>query len=456
MSSIMSNREIALEKAVEIPPTKERHAIWRVLRLRDFRLFWIGEAVSTLGDQFYLIALPWLVLQLTGKPIAVGAVLAVAGIPRALFMLLGGAITDRFYPRKVMLSANIARMLIVGGMAALVFTGSIKVWMLYLCALFFGLADAFYYPAQPTIVPLLVDAEDLPAGNAVIQGTTRLSVFAGPVMAGVLITLLNGGSINLLDTAGEPVPGLRGIGVALTVDAVTFLASVVSLGLMHTVKPHHSSAEKAGNSKRLLKAIGEILHHLWTDSKLRMMFLAALAINFLGFGPAIVGIPILADTRLAGSAAAYGIIISAYGGGNLGGIVLAGLLPKLRRGQFGAVLLGVITAFALGMASLAWLSSTWVIAAIIFVLGLGAGYIVIILLTWLQRKIPEEMMGRMMSLVMLSQVGLTPISQAVSGVVLEISLAALFVGTGVLLLGLVIWIAAQPEIWQMGLEESPN
>src|SRR5690349_6874969 len=65
-----------------------------VLKIRNFRLLWIGEGISLLGDQFYMIALPWLVLSLTGNALAVGAVMAIAGIPRALFMLIGGALTD--------------------------------------------------------------------------------------------------------------------------------------------------------------------------------------------------------------------------------------------------------------------------------------------------------------------------------------------------------------------------
>ena len=72
-----------------------------VLRIRNFRLLWIGEGISLLGDQFYLIALPWLVLSLTGNALTVGTVLATAGVPRALFMLLGGALTDRFAPSRI-------------------------------------------------------------------------------------------------------------------------------------------------------------------------------------------------------------------------------------------------------------------------------------------------------------------------------------------------------------------
>lgn len=136
-----------------------------VLRIRNFRLLWIGEGISLLGDQFCLIALPWLVLSLTGNALAVGTVLATAGIPRALFMLVGGALTDRFTPRKLMITSNLARLALTGLLAVLVLTNLIQLWMLYALALCFGLADAFFFPAQTSILPRLVDKDQLQAGN---------------------------------------------------------------------------------------------------------------------------------------------------------------------------------------------------------------------------------------------------------------------------------------------------
>lgn len=102
-----------------------------VLKIRNFRLLWIGEGISLLGDQFYMIALPWLVLSLTGNALAVGTVMAMAGISRALFLLVGGALTDRFTPRKLMINSNLARMVLTGLLAALVATNLIQLWMLF-------------------------------------------------------------------------------------------------------------------------------------------------------------------------------------------------------------------------------------------------------------------------------------------------------------------------------------
>lgn len=93
---------------------------WEQSCVRNFRLLWIGQGISVLGDQFYLIALPWLVLQLTGDALAVGTVLALVAFPRAVFMLVGGALIDRFSPPNVMLASDALRMVLVTGILAAV------------------------------------------------------------------------------------------------------------------------------------------------------------------------------------------------------------------------------------------------------------------------------------------------------------------------------------------------
>src|SRR6476659_2763507 len=94
------------------------------LSVRNFRLLWIGESISLLGDQFYMIALPWLVLQITGSALALGTVVALSGVPRALFMLIGGALVDRFSPRAVMIASNLSRFVLVALLSVLVLTNN--------------------------------------------------------------------------------------------------------------------------------------------------------------------------------------------------------------------------------------------------------------------------------------------------------------------------------------------
>ena len=115
-------------------------------------------------------------------------------------------------------------------------------WMVYIFALAFGTADAFFFPAQRAIVPQLVSKERLQTGNAIIQGTARLSMFAGPMLAGVLIALL-AGSGSQVAIAGETVPDIRGIGIAFGFDAFTFLFSAITLWM---ISPRQARARDNG------------------------------------------------------------------------------------------------------------------------------------------------------------------------------------------------------------------
>jgi MFS family permease len=95
----------------------------KVLKNYNFRLLWIGQGNSLLGDQFFMIALSWLVLKLTDDPLALGIVLALIGIPRVIFMLVGGAVADKYSPRLIMLVSDVLRLLLTILLAVMILTG---------------------------------------------------------------------------------------------------------------------------------------------------------------------------------------------------------------------------------------------------------------------------------------------------------------------------------------------
>ncbi len=429
-----------------------------IFRNRNFRLLWTGEAVSLLGDQFYLIALPWLVLKLTGNAFAIGTVLALVAIPRAVFMLVGGALTDRMSPRTIMLCSNVGRLLLVSALAFLTLTGQIQLWMLYAFALLFGLADAFFFPAQSAMIPRLVGTDRLQTGNALIQGTAQLSVFLGPVLAGTLIALLDG-----YGTAGSATPGLYGIGIAFMLDAASFLASALTLSLI-SLPPIPAREEKAqagtagattALAKRgLLSSIGDGLALVWRDKALRYYFGLIALVNLLMTGPISVGIPVLAGSRYTGGAAAFGIILSAFGGGSLVGVILAGARPRPSARRFPMLMLGLTAAMGIGLALLGLLSSLVPATVVAALMGLGQGYVVIQFITWLQLRTEPHMLGRMMSVLLFSVVGLTPLSSAVAGALIQWSPSAVMVGAGALMVAIIGFAALSPSVWRMG-DETP-
>ena len=188
------------------------------------------------------------------------------------------------------------------------------------------------------------------------------------------------------------------------------------------------------------------MKYLWEDKALRLMFLVITAVNFLFVGPLLVGIPVLANQRLPEGAVAFGLLMSAYAGGNLAGYLLAGALPRPNGTMMRVFLVALLAVFGLVLGSFGFIRSTWLDFALMLMLGLGNGYISIILFTWMQIRTPKQMLGRMMSMMMLSNTGLVPISQAISGAVSKWSLTALFAGAGLLILVLTVFTAPQPGL----------
>jgi MFS family permease len=412
--------------------TPPKNPMLRVLGLRDFRLLWIGGTISVLGSQFSMIAMPWLVLQLTNDPLALGIVLALEGIPRAIFMLVGGVASDRIPPRTILLACDWMNFGLSGLAAALVFTGGMQVWMLYILSLVVGLLSGFVIPAANSIVPRLVPEGDLQAGNSITMGSSQLAGFIGPSLAGIII--------------GSYAHSTLGIAIAFAFDGITFGISAVALWLMHSGHKLASSEATPEKKEGVFASIKVGIQHLWNNSSLRFMFAIMMAVNFLFVGPLLVGIPVLADQRLPEGARAFGFLMSAYSGGNLLGFIVAGTLPRPSGRWLSGFLTVLLAAFGIVLFGMGWITTTWIDVVLMFLLGIGNGYIGLIIFTWIQQRTPRDMLGRMMSMMTLASMGLVPISQALAGAITKWSLTALFAVAGGLILLTTLWSALQPEL----------
>jgi len=303
--------------------------------------------------------------------------------------------------------------------------------MVYAFSLGFGLVAGFAVPAGNSIVPMIVKEKDLQAGNSLVMGVGQLVGFIGPVVAGILI--------------GNFTESLFGIGLAFGIDGITFAISALTLGLMRQ-GGRLSSAAKTQEQETVWAAILAGLRYLWQDEALRLMFLVIAAINFLFVGPILVGIPVLADQWLAEGAVAFGMLMSGFAGGNLGGFVLAGVLPRPSGKMIRRLLIALLVTFGIVLGLMGLFHSTWVDFALMGLLGLGNGYVTIILFTSMQSRTPKTMLGRIMSLLTLSSIGLVPVSQALSGVIITLNLPLLFVLAGGLMVLVAFWTALQPAL----------
>jgi len=384
-------------------------AVEHPLRNPNYRLWLIGGTISLLGDQFYLVALPWLVLQQTGSAVAMGAIMMTAAIPRALLMLMGGAVSDRLSARKIMMATATARTVCVTVIGILVWLRILRTWELYALAFAFGVADAFAAPAQTAYMPSLVKREQLVAASSVSQSTAQMTTLIGSVLAGFVIKTL-------------------GVAWAFFVDAISFLFIIGALWKLPD-PPRSQTARKA-----MLQSIVEGIAYVGKDVPLRSLMLLVMILNFCMAGPVSIGLAYLANKRF-GSPAVYGVLISAVAAGSLLGALLAGVW-KIR--QRGVMILLVSLALGVCLGSIGLLGKVWSIATVLLIMGAAAGMVNIHIGAWIMQRIDLAVRGRVASVLMLASFGITPISLAVAGFLLAWSVKLMFVLAG----GLMVLTAA--------------
>jgi MFS family permease len=309
--------------------------------------------------------------------------------------------------------------------------------MLYAFALVFGVADAFFFPAQTSIVPELVGPDQLQRANGIVQGTAQATVLVGPAIAGVVIATLGAGSSGASD---------GGVGIALLFDAATFLVSLVTLWF---IKPRTHTAEAHPS---ILESIREGVRFVWRSPGLRAVTLVSLSANLFIVGPFEVGMPFIAYSRLPEGAAAFGIVMAAFGGGSLLGLIVASILPPPRPSRLGLTVIGTLALAGLGVAAVSAITSTLMATLVIGTAGMALGVGNLIGITWIQARVPQELMGRVMSLMITGSVGLVPISMLVAGAAVQVSLdgTMLVAGCGMALLCLVSLLS--PSVRNLGLE----
>lgn len=384
-------------------------SLWTPLKQRDFRALWLGYSAFMLGNQFYFVALTWLLLDLTDSGALLGSVLMVAAIPRLIFMLVGGAVVDRFSPRPVLRVFSLAVTLILGTLTLLLWREALSVGWLYVIAALIGVSDAFFYPAATSSVPKMMDKAQLPAANALIQTGDQITQIAGPALAGVLI-------------------GLAGLPLAFAVNTALFAIGAILLWLL---RARSLSAATTAHTGNMLASITEGLRYAWHDPAIRASLIIIGMLNFALVGPLTVGTAALTETYFGG-AGAYGLLMAAMGVGSLAGTLSAGAFHAIRhpgRILAGLALLLGVCAVLLGVAQV-----LPVVAVIMAVMGAGIGFTSVIATAWLQSRAVAQMQGRLMSVLMFSVVVFDPFSQGLAGLMLDVSLTALFVGAGVLLI----------------------
>jgi MFS family permease len=382
-------------EALDRPGGFSRVRLFAPLAHRDYRLLAGGMSVSLLGDGVFLVALAWQVYTMSDAPTALATVGIAMTIPTIACLLIGGAVSDRFDRRLVMLIADAVRALVLAALAALAITGTLAFWELLAIAVVYGAATAFFNPASDALVPQLLPADTLAQANSLDQLIRPLSLrLAGPALGGVAV-------------------GAIGAGWAFALDAGSFAISVAALLAMSRAPapaPAPAAEAETGSGFREIRAgLRYVRSHAWLWATL----VTAAVAYLLFMGPTEVLLPFIVKHRFADGARDLGLIFAAGGLGSLACAVAIGELGLPRSALTFMYLTWTVATVAVAGYGLS--DGLWglMLASVLFNTLETAGTIA--WATVKQRHVPSKLLGRVSSLDWLISIGLLPLSYALTG-----------------------------------------
>ncbi|HMG98732.1 MAG TPA: MFS transporter, partial [Gaiellales bacterium] len=287
----------------------------RLLAQRQFRLLWLAQSTSVIGDEIVFVALALFVVQRTGSATDLGLVFAAYVLPLVVFLLVGGVWADRVARNRLMLTADLVRFVLHGVLAALIFAGVSQIWEVVVIGVLFGTAEAFARPAANGLLPQTVDEPDIQAATAVTTMSNNVAEFAGPALATALVLG-------------------AGAGWAFALDAATFLLSAAFLSRLRPRRRdagepvlaspdggegrEPAPAERPGVWAEIRAGGREVRARKWVWATLAS-FCGGV---FFGFAPWFVLGPLVAKTQY-GHVGVFGLVQAALGLGTIAGSLIA-------------------------------------------------------------------------------------------------------------------------------------
>jgi MFS family permease len=364
---------------------------FRSLRVRNFRLFIIGQVLSATGTWMQSVAAPFLVLRLTHSGVALGIDTGLTFLPILLFGAWGGLVADRIDNRRLLVGTQVALAIPALALWLLVVTGAVEVWMVYALSFVSGCVTAVDMPARQSFYLEMVGRADLTNAMSLNTATFTGSRIGGPALAGVLI-------------------GIVGVGPIFLVNAISYTAVVVALMRMRRSELHSRERQPRGPGQ-----IREGLRYVWRTPELRLPLLV-MATVFLFAWNFVVLLPLLAVRTFDGDATTYGVMLALLGAGSLvGSLVMASRATSPNAPRLGRLAIASGAAsVAVGLAPSAWL-------AFVVLPLLGAATIAFAITgnSTLQLTAADAMRGRVMALYSVVFLGSTPLGGPLAGLVGE-------------------------------------
>jgi MFS family permease len=370
-----------------------KNQLWQSFRLLyhypAFGHLWVGRSISLFGDAFTLIALPWFILQITDSGTATASILLTLQLPAMLTSIAIGSLIDRFQPRAIIMLDNLLRTLIIGLIPILYWFGLLELWMLFLLTFLAGMLVPATEVGLRSVLPELVEDEDLDVANMLWSFSLNLSLVIGPAVAGLLLASFGGPSV-------------------LFIDALTFAVMALVAISIPDVERGKSSLQAP-----LAERLG--LRQLWDMKIVRFTTLLSM-VFFFSYGPLEAALPLYSKVILQTDARGYGLLWSALAMGALIGTLTSTALSKRMRVGIALPLIALL--WGASLLPMAFTNQLWSACGLLFLGGLMWGPYIPMETTLLQRNVPKEQLGRVFGARSTLLTGGSPLGLAVGGILL--------------------------------------
>ncbi|EJV77140.1 MFS transporter [Bacillus cereus] len=367
-----------------------------LLKNTNFLFLWAATLFSSFALAFFTFSQTWYIAKTLNLEASLGIVFVALSVPRLIFMIIGGALADKFPKKNIMFYSNIIRAILVATILTWFIVGDVTLYTFALFALFFGLADAFFWSADGSILPELVEKSRLTQANSLTQMTNQASVILGPVLGGILIKFTN----------------------YETIFSITILLLIIAAILVQKIQ--FTVPEKTETDKGMFTSIKEGILYVKESPFLSTFLICSAFLNLFLIGPMQVGFPLFVKNVLHGDSLQFSYLEASVGGGMAIGAVIVGLKNiNRRRGLFCIImmLLSGVFFLAINFSTVLWQA---LLAGMFY--GITIAMAIVPLMAMIQSTVKEEMMGRVMSLLMLSSMGFIPLSYAFTSLALGIGI----------------------------------
>jgi len=357
-------------------------------RHRNYRIFFTGQLVSLAGTWMQNVALAWLVLELSGSPLAVGALAFWRFVPFTIFGLVAGVVADRIESRKLVMATQAAAMAVSIALAVVTLTGTATLPIVYVLAALGGIALAFDAPGRQSLTFQLVGRRELPNAVALNTGLFNGSRIVGPAIAGLIIAA-------------------AGTGICFVLNAVSFLAVLTALAL---VRDEELYTVEKDPSARVVDGVRRAIAFAWNDADLRLILAVVTVVATVGFNFHVL-VPLLAADTLHVGPEGFGLLSASFG---LGALVGALTTASFRGASWRMFAIGT-TAFGVLALLLAPVQNAVLAGVLLFAIGTSFTLFTANANALVQLGAPDYLRGRLIGLYLFAFLGLAPIGGLFAG-----------------------------------------